>query len=75
MVATSLSGKKRSLTRRLMARRLSSDVNWPLTRSEIRSGPACTTPEGCTAFWFCSVSISDWTLRPSAASLRVEKSR
>ena len=39
MVATSVSGKKRSLMRRLTACRLASDVNCPLTRTLIRSGP------------------------------------
>ena len=46
MVATSLSRKKRSLTRRLIALRLSSEVNWPLTRTLMRSGPACDDAGG-----------------------------
>ena len=56
-VAMSVSGKKRSLIRRLIAFRLSSEVNWPLTRSAIRSAPASTTPDCVTAFWAWSVSM------------------
>ena len=43
------------MTRRLIAFRLSSEVNWPLTRTLIRSGPAWITPDGATAFCACSV--------------------
>ena len=75
MVATSVSGKKRSLTRRLIALRLSSEVNWPLTRTLIRSGPAWTTPDGAMAFCACSDVATDCWSRPSAAILRVENSR
>ena len=69
MVATSVSGKNRSLTRRLMALRLSSEANCPLTRMVMRSGPACTTPEGVTAFCACRDAMIWRASRPSAAIL------
>ena len=75
MVATSVSGKKRSLMRRLIALRLSSEVNWPETRTATRSGPAWSTPDGDTAFWACSaLRMVRWSM-PSAATLRGENSR
>src|SRR5580704_15408118 len=75
MVATSVRRKKRSWTRMLTARRLSSDVNRPLTLRLTVSGPACTMPEGATTFCCCRlVSTACWST-PSPATCWVEKLR
>ena len=75
MVATSVRGKKRSLTRSVTSSRLASEAKAPLTRTVIRSGPACITPEGVTAFCSCSEAMIDCWSSPSAAILRAENSR
>ncbi len=69
MVATSVSGKNRSLTRRLIALRLSSEVNWPLTRTQMRSGPACSTPDGAIAFCACSEVWIELLVEPERGDL------
>src|SRR5882724_4243069 len=55
--------------------RLSSDANWPLTRTLMRSGPSWNTPEGATAFCACSEETMERVSSPRAAIFRVENSR
>ncbi len=57
IVATSVSGKKRSFTRRLIPRNVSSEMNRPPTRKATRSGPVSTKPDWVTAFCACSVAM------------------
>jgi len=75
MVATSVRGKNRSFTRRLIALTSASDANCPLTRTLMRSGPAWNKPDGVTAFWACKELMMERVSSPSAASFRVENSR
>jgi hypothetical protein len=58
-----------------MLRRLSSDENWPVTRTMMRSSPASTTPDGVMAFCACKLWMTACWLMPSAAIWRVENSR
>ncbi len=59
----------------LTARRLSIEVNWPLTRRLTVSGPACTMPDGATAFCCCRLFRTACWSMPSPAIWRVEKLR